>query len=61
MPDCMYRVTFTAKPIVVHAPTPERAIEIAIEYLRQPDSKRIAVEHANTRSSDKGQQEITTL
>lgn len=44
MADKLYRVAFVAKPIAVHAPNEKRAIDIAIEYLRQPDSGRIVVE-----------------
>lgn len=42
--DRPYRVSFVAKPIVVHASSPQRAREIAIEYLRQPETKRIVIE-----------------
>lgn len=44
MADRPYRVTFIAKPIIVHAPSEKRAIDIAIEYLRQPEANRIVVE-----------------
>jgi len=42
--DKYYRVLFVSKPIAVHAPNEKRAIDIALEYLRQPDSGRIVVE-----------------
>lgn len=44
--DKLYRITFVAKPIAVHAPNEKRAIDIALEYLRQPESNRIVVEPA---------------
>lgn len=44
MADKLYRVAFVAKPIAVHAPNEKRAIDVAIEYLRQPESGRIVVE-----------------
>lgn len=44
MADRPYRVIFHAQPIIVHAPNAKRAIDIAIEYLRQPESNRITVE-----------------
>ena len=47
MADKLYRVMFVAKPIAVHAPHEKRAIDIALEYLRQPDSGRIVVEAAD--------------
>jgi len=42
--DKIYRVMFVAKPITVHAPNDKRAIDIAIEYLRQAGTGRIIVE-----------------
>lgn len=44
MADSPYRVTFSAKPIIVHARDEKQAIDIAIEYLRQPETSRIQVE-----------------
>lgn len=48
MADQPYRVTFKALPIIVHAKDEKQAIEIAIEYLRQPESNRIKVELHST-------------
>jgi 1,2-phenylacetyl-CoA epoxidase PaaB subunit len=47
MPDRPYRVTFSAKPIIVHARDEKQALEIALEYLRQPESDRIRVENVS--------------
>ena len=44
MGDKIYRVMFVAKPIAVHAPNEKRAIDVAIEYLRQAGTGRIIVE-----------------
>lgn len=44
MADRPYRIIFTAKPIIVHAPNEQQAIEVAIKYLRQPETARIYVE-----------------
>ena len=49
MSDRPYRVTFIAKPIIVHAPSEKVAVDIALEYLRQPDSDRITVEPNDTK------------
>ncbi len=46
MADRPYHVTFVAKPILVHARDEKQAAEIAIEYLRQAETKRILVELA---------------
>ena len=51
--DKPFRVTFIAKPIVVHAPTEKRAIDIAIEYLRQPDTDRIRVELSEGQNAER--------
>lgn len=44
MADRPFRVTFNAKPIVVHARDEKQAVLVAIEYLRQPETSRIHVE-----------------
>lgn len=44
MADRPYRITFKAQPIIVHARDEKQAIDIAIEYLRQPETSRIHVE-----------------
>lgn len=54
MADIPYRISFVAKAIIVHAPNPKRAIDIAIEYLRQPESDRIVVE-PNDSEANNGQ------
>jgi hypothetical protein len=50
MADKCYRVIFNAQPIVVHASSAKQAVDVAIEYLRQPETSRIVVE-----SADKGE------
>ena len=52
MADTAYQVTFSAKPIRVHARDEKQAVEIAIEYLRQPESSRIKVEPAPVRKTE---------
>jgi hypothetical protein len=39
--DKPFRVTWKAGEIVVHAATPQRALEIAVEYLRVADAGRL--------------------
>lgn len=46
MADRLYRVHFSAKPIMVHAPDPKRARDIALEYALQPNTARIIVEES---------------
>ena len=45
MGDRPWEIFFSAKPIIVHATDEKKAIEIAIEYLRQPEANRIIVKH----------------
>jgi hypothetical protein len=49
--DKLYRISFHAKPITVHAPNEKRAIDVALEYLRQPETQRIVVEPADKDSN----------
>jgi glycyl-tRNA synthetase beta subunit len=44
MADRLYRVSFIAKPIAVHAKDATQAIERALDYARQPGTNRIVVE-----------------
>jgi hypothetical protein len=46
--DKPFRVTWKAGQLVVHAATPQRAIEIAIEYLRVPGSGRLSAQFEAT-------------
>lgn len=48
--DKLFSIKFSAKPIVVHARDAKQAVEIAIEYLRQPGDPncRITVEPTET-------------
>ncbi len=39
--DKPFRVIWKAGEIVVHAATPQSALEIAMEYLRVPDAGRL--------------------
>jgi hypothetical protein len=40
--DQAFRVSWQAGQLVVHAATEQRAIEIAVEYLRVPDAGRLS-------------------
>jgi hypothetical protein len=44
--DHLFSIKFSAKPIIVHAKDAKQAVEIAIEYLRQPGdpNNRITIE-----------------
>jgi hypothetical protein len=44
--DKPLRVTWMAGQIIVHAPSHARAIDVALEYIRQPQTSRILVEPA---------------
>ena len=44
--DRAFRVSWKAGKIVVHAATPEKAIAIAVEYLRVADAGRLRAEPA---------------
>jgi hypothetical protein len=44
--DRLFRVTFSAKPILVHAKDVEQAQEKAIAYAKQPEANRILIEEA---------------
>lgn len=54
MADRLYRVSFIAKPIAVHAQNAEQAIERAIEYARQPGTQRIVVDDAEAKAAHAG-------
>lgn len=42
--DTLFRVSFNAKPIIVHAKDAKEAVAIAWKYAQQPDTRRITVE-----------------
>lgn len=44
MDDPFFRVTWKAGQIIVHAKDNKQAIDVAMEYIRQPATSRITVE-----------------
>lgn len=51
--DKTFRVSWKAGKITVHAATPQRAIEVAVEYLRVADSGRLRAEAENSELQEK--------
>lgn len=47
MSDQIYRVTWKAGEIMVHAPNLSRAVDVALEYMRAPGIEHFAVELAH--------------
>jgi len=47
MADRPYRITFSPLPIILHASSEKQALEICVEYLRQPG--RIVITPSDTR------------
>jgi len=58
MGDKLWRISFLAKPIAVHAPNEKRAIDIAIEYARQAGTGRIIVEPCDVDIRDNDRKDV---
>lgn len=46
MADKLMKVSWNGGSIVIHVPSHKRAIDVALEYIRQPEANRFTVEPA---------------